>query len=165
MKTNQNLVGFTLIELLVVVLIIGILASVALPQYQKSVEKSRVAGVWSTLGAVRAATTAKLLEEDNVASVVFSPKSLDVDFGYNFPGESCSAGDCRIPCPYSGWSECTLELGCTSSPDHVIASFGFLKDNNLNCLTMDEKGRYCDGEICSLIGISQTLSTCSCGLR
>lgn len=54
--------GFTLIELMIVVAIIGILAAIALPQYQTYVAKSQVSRVMGEIGALKVTVETCLLE-------------------------------------------------------------------------------------------------------
>lgn len=55
--------GFTLVELLVVVLIIGILSSVALPQYTKAVKKAKGTQVVTAASALAKAANMAYLED------------------------------------------------------------------------------------------------------
>jgi type IV pilus assembly protein PilA len=47
--------GFTLIELMIVVAIVGILAAIAIPQYQQYVTRARWAGVWTQIAPYQTA--------------------------------------------------------------------------------------------------------------
>lgn len=70
--------GFTLIELLVVVLIIGILSAVALPQYQKAVNKSKVTEAVGIMSFLEREEQLSYLENGFVSSSVYTDTDLPV---------------------------------------------------------------------------------------
>ena len=89
--------GFTLIELLVVVLIIGILSAVALPQYTKAVEKSRIAEAKTVFDIMRKNYQLCIAEYGSEAEEctnwsIFIPDHLTLDL----PGSWVQNDNCPV---------------------------------------------------------------------
>ena len=124
--------GFTLIELLVVVLIIGILAAVALPQYTKAVERSRMSEAVQMLGDLATAQSIYYMQHNNFAG------SLD---------DLNSFGDVQIPSFASNgaWS-LTFDTGTTGKM--TVRRNGGMYDSSTLSLTVGTDGaisKECEG--------------------
>ena len=97
--------GFTLIELMIVVAIIGILAAIAIPQYQTYVAKSQVSRVMSETGSLRTAAEACLLDGKTTIGT--------------------AAGECDIGATDSNLlTGSTPTVTLTTTPATIVANFG-----------------------------------------
>ena len=129
-KSFKKSKGFTLIEMLVVVLIIGILAGIALPQYQMAVTKAKVASILPIMRRWKDAMYEYKLQNDSYCPDDDCGGSGRPDgsvLGVNWPSDWKSSGDntpCgdNIECENDYWYECMVnedysgEVCCT----HII---------------------------------------------
>ncbi len=93
----MNKKAFTLLELLVVVLIIGILAAIALPQYKKAVWKSRAKSMLPILRTMKNSIDIYYMTNDVYPSKL---EELDIDLeGYSktcsYLGPTYKTGGCK----------------------------------------------------------------------
>ena len=109
-RINHAQKGFTLIELMIVVAIIGILAAIAIPQYQDYIARSQMNRVYGELSALKTAAEENLMR-GNAAS-------LDAD-ALGWAGSSLIAGtgntDITVAFQADGSGTITGELGETAS--------------------------------------------------
>ena len=108
MKTQNN-AGFTLIELLVVVLIIGILAAIALPQYTKAVERSRMAEAMQLLGDLATAESIYFMQNNAFKDELTAGAANDI-------GDITLA----IPAADANWSVTAVASDATDKDDSVL---------------------------------------------
>ncbi len=78
----RKLTGFTLIELTLVLVVIGVLVTLALPNYARSVERSRCAFALSTLKTMRSAASVYFRENQTFTGMTLA--GLENLAGANF---------------------------------------------------------------------------------
>ena len=150
--------GFTLIELLVVVLIIGLLAGVALPQYNKAVEKSRQTEAWQTLKTINDMIKIVQMEKGTETGAI----AWD-DFSSSFIHASgTSAGKAA-----TGGSATELQMKSfkfTFNNTGAVAERTGGPYGNYKLALTNTGTRMCQGDNCSKVGAKTATVTCGAGL-
>ncbi len=127
--------AFTLIELLVVVLIIGILSAIALPQYQKAVDKTLLVQIMTDGDALMAAEKVYYLANGKYTNQL---NELDI----SLPGEVSVTGS-KID--FNG-GNCTIAYGTSLAADSIFCETAAY-DKLWFCIFLDEYlTRYCVAE-------------------
>ena len=89
----MNKKAFTLLELLIVVLIIGILATIALPQYKRAVERSKMAEAVTMVKTIAQAQQRYYMIHGKYLVCMEGINSLDI----NLPGKDATY-NAQCPC-------------------------------------------------------------------
>lgn len=88
--------AFTLLEILIVVIIVGIMATVAVPQFTKMIERAREAEAMGNLSAMRTAQKVYYLENNGVYAITLGDLLVELeasaswDFSVNTDGSGQS---------------------------------------------------------------------------
>lgn len=158
--------GFTLIELLVVVLIIGILAAIAVPQYQKAVMKTNLHKGIPLVESLYQSQQAYFLAQDRFASNV-DDLDLSIPKGCTKRQVSSTSTDSKYDCP---WGVVGISSG--SNIQYIEESQKLLyahyyKNATSGSLTFKAGQRYCFGvkrkgqQICESLGGVRMEKSCS----
>jgi len=139
--------GFTLIELLIVVLIIGILAAVAVPKYQKTVEKSHAAEGMTIVSTLAKAGKMYTLETGD--QYVDAAKWSDLNINYDMAQPDQSASTAQT---ISGNWSCRFYdsyVGCGRQGGNISYELDYwMSTNLLSCMSSTDDGK----AFCKILG-------------
>ncbi len=110
MKHSHARQGFTLIELIIVVIVIGILATVAVPQYLKAVERAKGGKARHALGVI--AQAEKMYRAENDTYIAAAAGGLNAAMG-SFVEMADIDGDNDWACIVGAATASTFTATCT----------------------------------------------------